>query len=138
MSLSINSYLNRVRPRRRLEEKANRNVDVIWLTRKPAPNFKIIAYFRRHNRKPTGEVCCSFMSFCRESDLFNRELVFIDGGNFKAANSKGRNFTDRKLKQALPEIDRKINAYLQELDQNDAQEFKMKSKPQRVRTKKHK
>ena len=41
---------------------------------------------------------------------------------FKAVNNKGRNFTDRKLKRALKDVDKKIDAYLDELDENDAQE----------------
>jgi len=45
-----------------------------------------------------------------------------EGGKFKAVNNKGRNFTDRRLKRALRDIDKKIDAYLDELDENDAQE----------------
>lgn len=44
------------------------------------------------------------------------------GSKFKAVNNKGRNFTDRRLKRALQDIDKKIDAYLDELDENDAQE----------------
>jgi ribosomal protein L14E/L6E/L27E len=46
----------------------------------------------------------------------------IDRRKFKAVNNRGRNFTDRKLKRVLRDIDNKIDAYLQELDDNDAKE----------------
>jgi len=122
LKLYVYGYLNRIRSSRLLEKEANRNVEVIWLTGKLAPDFKTIANFRRYNRKAIREVCRSFTRFCRELDLFGGELVAIDGSKFKAVNNRGRNFTDRKLKRALRDIDKKIDAYLQELDENDAKE----------------
>ena len=122
LKLYVYGYLNRIRSSRTLEREAGRNVEVMWLTGKLAPDFKTIANFRRHNRKAIQEVCRAFTAFCRDLDLFSRDLVAIDGSKFKAVNSRGRNFTDRKLKRALQEIDRKIEAYLDELDANDAQE----------------
>jgi len=113
-----------------LEREAQRNVEVMWLTRKLTPDFpglsartgKTIANFRRDNRKAIQGVCRAFTVFCRDLDLFSRDLVAIDGSKFKAVNSRGRNFTDRKLQQALKDIDQKIEAYLDELDANDAEE----------------
>jgi hypothetical protein len=119
-----------------LEREAQRNVEVMWLTGKLAPDFpglsartgKTIANFRKDNRTAIQQVCRAFTSFCRDLDLFRRDLVAIDGSKFKAVNtipargSRQRNFTDRKLQRALQEIDRKIEAYLDELDANDAEE----------------
>jgi transposase len=122
LKLYVYGYLNRIRSSRTLEREAGRNVEVMWLTGKLAPDFKTIANFRRHNRKAIQEICRAFTAFCRDLDLFSRDLVAIDGSKFKAVNSRGRNFTDRKLKRALKDIDQKIEAYLDELDANDAQE----------------
>ncbi len=122
LKLYVYGYLNRIRSSRTLEREAGRNVEVMWLTGKLAPDFKTIANFRRHNRKAIQEVCRAFTAFCRDLDLFSRDLVAIDGSKFKAVNSRERNFTDRKLKRALKEIDKKIEAYLDEMDANDAQE----------------
>src|SRR3970282_2013303 len=105
-----------------LEREAQRNVEVMWLTGKLAPDFKTIANFRKHNRTAIQEVCRAFTAFCRDLDLFSRDLVAIDGSKFKAVNSRQRNFTDRKLQQAIKDIDKKIEAYLDELDANDAEE----------------
>ena len=138
-----------------LEREANRNVEVMWLTGKLAPDFKTIANFRRHNRKAIQEVCRGFTTFCRDLDLFSRDLVAIDGSKFKAVNSRERNFTDRKLQQAVKDIDQpvlarpgKIEAYLDELDANDekepeerklsAEQLKEKIKLLKDRMKKHK
>jgi len=120
LKLYVYGYLNRIRSSRMLEREAQRNVEVMWLTGKLAPDFKTIANFRKDNRTAIQQVCRDFTSFCRDLDLFRRDLVAIDGSKFKAVNSRQRNFTDRKLQRALQEIDRKIEAYLDELDANDA------------------
>lgn len=148
LKLYVYGYLNRIRSSRRLERESHRNVEVIWLTGKLMPDHKTIANFRRDNREAIREVCRAFTRFCRELDLFDGELVAIDGSKFKAVNNKGRNFTDRRLKRALRDIDKKIDAYLQELDENDAQEpeerkltaeeLKEKIKALRERMKKYK
>lgn len=122
LGLYVYGYLNRLRSSRTLEREARRNVEVMWLTRQLAPDFKTIANFRRNNRKAIQEVCRAFTHFCRDLDLFSRDLVAIDGSKFKAVNSRQRNFTDRKLQQAIKDIDKKIEAYLDELDANDAEE----------------
>jgi transposase len=122
LKLYVYGYLNRIRSSRLLEKEAHRNVEVLWLTGKLAPDHKTIANFRRDNREAIREVCRAFTRFCRELDLFGGELVAIDGSKFKAVNNKSRNFTDRRLMQAMKDIEKKIDAYLDELDKNDAQE----------------
>jgi len=120
------------------------------------PDHKTIANFRRDNRKAIRDVCRAFTGFCGELDLFGGELVAIDGSKFKAVNNKGRNFTDRRLpvladspgKRAMKNIEKKIDAYLDELDENDknqpdeysptAEELKEKIKTLRERMKNYK
>ena len=148
LKLYVYGYLNRIRSSRLLEKESHRNVEVIWLTGKLAPDHKTIANFRRDNREAIREVCRAFTRFCRELDLFGGELIAIDGSKFKAVNNKGRNFTERKLKRAIKDIEKKIDAYLDELDENDANEpdehrptageLKEKIKTLRERMKKYK
>jgi len=59
---------------------------------------------------------------CRLLKLFGGELVAIDGSKFKAVNSRERNFTKGKMNALAKRTDAKIERYLQELDENDAQE----------------
>src|SRR4029450_2526857 len=49
LNLSIYSYFNRVQSSRRLEREALRNVEVMWLTGRLAPDHKTIADFRKDN-----------------------------------------------------------------------------------------
>src|SRR3984885_11850318 len=46
LKLYIYGYLNQVQSSRRLEREAGRNVELMWLTGKLAPDFKTIADFR--------------------------------------------------------------------------------------------
>jgi transposase len=47
LKIYIYGYLNRIQSSRRLEREAQRNVELIWLTGRLAPDFKTIADFRR-------------------------------------------------------------------------------------------
>ena len=49
LKLFIYGYLNRVASSRRLEREAGRNVEVMWLTGRLAPDHKTIADFRKEN-----------------------------------------------------------------------------------------
>ena len=49
LKLYLYGYLNQVQSSRKLEREAGRNVEVMWLTGKLAPDFKTIADFRRDN-----------------------------------------------------------------------------------------
>jgi len=47
LKLYIYGYLNRIQSSRRLEREAQRNVELMWLTQRLAPDFKTIANFRK-------------------------------------------------------------------------------------------
>jgi len=49
LKLYIYGYLNRIQSSRRLEREAQRNVELMWLTGRLAPDFKTIANFRKDN-----------------------------------------------------------------------------------------
>ncbi|MGF6296383.1 transposase [Paraburkholderia youngii] len=52
LKVYIYGYLNRVPSSRRLERECQRNVEMMWLTGRLAPDFKTIADFRRDNGAP--------------------------------------------------------------------------------------
>lgn len=122
LRLYIYGYLNRVRSSRQLEREANRNVELMWLLRRLAPDFKTIADFRKDNADAIRTVCREFISYCRQLHLFGGQLIAIDGSKFKAVNARHRNFSARKLNSQTQEIETKIQEYLDELDKNDEQE----------------
>jgi transposase len=122
LKLYVYGYLNRIRSSRMLEKEAGRNLEAMWLLKRLTPDFKTIADFRRDNRRAIRRVCWEFILFCRRLDLFGGELVAIDGSKFKAQNAKGRNFTQSKLKRQMKEVEKKVDEYLEELDEADEEE----------------
>lgn len=119
LKLYVYGYLNRVRSSRRLERECRRNVEVMWLLGRLAPDHKTIAEFRKKNGGALRKVYREFTVVCKELDLFGRELAFIDGTKIQAVNGKDRNFTVEKLKKLLPRIDERISEYLSELEKQD-------------------
>ena len=119
LKLYIYGYLNRVPSSRRLERECQRNIEVIWLIRQLAPDFKTIADFRRDNGTAIREVCRQFIALCRKLDLLNAASVAIDGSKFKAVNARDKNFTEAKMKRRLERIDKSIARYLSQLETAD-------------------
>lgn len=122
LRLYVYGYLNRTRSSRQLEREAGRNVELMWLMRKLRPDFKTIADFRKDNTQGIKQVCREFTLWCKRLELFGGELVAIDGSKFRAVNSPKRNFTEKKLRRMLKEIDGKIQEYLKEMDRQDQKE----------------
>ncbi len=102
LKLYIYGYLNRVQSSRRLEREAGRNVEVMWLTGRLAPDHKTIADFRnKDNGRAIRQVCARFVALCRTLGLFAEARVAIDGSKFKAVNNRDRNFTRAKMTRRL-------------------------------------
>lgn len=112
VKLFIYGYLNRVQSSRRLEREAQRNLELMWLTGRLAPDFKTIADFRKNNGDAIRRVCREFVMLCRRLELFSEAFVAIDGSKFKAVNNRDRNFTKAKVKRRLQQIDESIARYL--------------------------
>ena len=119
LKIYVYGYLNRVQSSRRLESEAQRNLELIWLTGRLAPDFKTIADFRRDNSEAIRKVCKEFVLLCRRMKLFTEGIVAIDGSKFKAVNNRDKNFTDRKLQARIEQLEDGIKRYLIELDRAD-------------------
>ena len=122
LKIYIYGYLNRVQSSRRLEREAQRNVELMWLTERLAPDFKTIADFRKDNGKAIQKVCREFVLICRKLELFTDAFVAIDGSKFKAVNNRDRNFTKAKMKRRLQQIDESIARYLSQMASADRQD----------------
>jgi transposase len=97
LKIYIYGYLNRIQSSRRLEREAQRNVELMWLTGRLAPDFKTIARFRKDSGKAIRSVCRQFVVLCQRLELFAEAIVAIDGSKFKAANHRDRNSRARSL-----------------------------------------
>ncbi len=119
LKIYIYGYLNRVPSSRRLEREAQRNVELMWLTGRLAPDFKTIADFRRDNGTAIRRVCREFVELSRQIGLFGEAVVAVDGSKFKAVNNRDKNFTPHKLKARMQQLEESIARYLNDLDRAD-------------------
>src|SRR5687768_2143514 len=136
LKLYIYGYLNRVPSSRRLEREAQRNVELMWLTGRLAPDFKTIADFRRANGDGIRNVCRRFVQLCRDLKLFTQAIVAIDSSKFKAVNSRDRNFTPNKVDRRQQQIEESVQRYLSALETADrTQPAEVEAKTERLREK---
>ena len=119
LKIYIYGYLNRIQSSRRLEREAQRNLELIWLTGRLAPDFKTIADFRKDNGAAIVSVCSRFIALCRKMKVFAHAVVAIDGSKLKAVNSRERNFTAGKIRARRELLDESAARYLAELDRAD-------------------
>ena len=122
LKLYIYGYLNRVQSSRRLEREAGRNVEVMWLIGRLAPDHKTIADFRKDNGAAIRKTCARFVSLCRTMGLLQGTSVALDGSKFKAVNNRDRNFTHAKMARRMAQIEESVERYLRQLDSADRQE----------------
>jgi transposase len=122
LKLYVYGYLNHVRSSRRLEKECHRNLEVIWLMARLAPDFKTIADFRKDNTKAIKGACQSFVIFCREANLLGKERVAIDGSKFRSAASKDQVMTRKQVEKHRERLILKISNYLAMLDKSDTKE----------------
>jgi transposase len=122
LKLYIYGYLNRVQSSRRLESEARRNLEVIWLIQRLAPDDKTICDFRKDNGAAIKKVCAQFVELCRRMGLLTKASVAIDGSKFKAVNNRDKNFTKGKVQRRRKQLEESVSRYLSQLDSADLQE----------------
>ena len=122
LKIYLYGYLNRVQSSRRLEREAQRNIELMWLTGRLAPDFKTIADFRRDNGAAIRAVCSQFIELCRRLRLFTHAVVAIDGSKFKAVNNRDQNYTVAKVIGRREQLETSIGRYLRALDRADREE----------------
>jgi transposase len=112
LKLFIYGYLNRIQSSRQFEREAGRNVELMWLLGRLAPDFKTIADFRRSNSCSIQKTCKEFVQIFHRLALFTDAFVAIDGSKFKGVNTRDKNFIKGKIKRRLEKIDESTARYL--------------------------
>ena len=125
LKIYLYGYLNRLQSSRRLEREAGRNIELMWLTGRLAPDFKTIANFRRDNGPAIRAVCGQFVELCRRLNLFTKAIVAIDGSKFKAVNTRDKNFTVAKVGKRMEQVEASVSRYLIALDRADREESEL-------------
>ena len=119
LKLYLYGYLHQVRSTRRLERECQRNVELMWLLNRLAPDHKTIAEFRRHEGAAVRAVAAAFVRFCRGQGLIRGEWVAIDGSKFAAVASREAVLSRAQLLQEQAALDEQVAEYLHRLDGAD-------------------
>lgn len=119
LKLYLYGYFQRIRSSRRLEAECQRNVEVMWLLGRLAPDFKTIADFRKDNGTAFSATCRAFVQFCRKVGLISGQLVAIDGSKFQAVAAARKHLSLTQLKRQQDKLEKHIAAYLAQLDEAD-------------------
>lgn len=122
LKLFLYGYMNKTTSSRDLEKEAGRNIEVIWLLRKLKPDYRTIAEFRRLNKEAIQKVFHQLVVLYKGWDLFGKEVIAVDGSKFRASNSKKNNYNKKNLERRIKHIDKKLEEYINRLDENDANE----------------
>jgi len=136
LKIYVYGYINQIASSRRLEREAQRNVELMWLTGRLAPDFKTIADFRKDNGVAIRATCRQFIAVCRRLNLFAHAVAAIDGSKFKAVNARDKNFTRAKLQKRMDQVEASIERYMAALETADRQEGEMaRAKSSRLKDK---
>ncbi len=122
LKLYLYGYFQRIRSSRRLETECQRNIEVMWLLGRLAPDFKTIADFRKNNSAAFQATCRAFVQFCRQVGLISGQVVAIDGSKFQAVASLRKHLSVEQLKRQQAKLEKHIAQYLAQLDAGDAED----------------
>jgi transposase len=122
LKLYLYGYLQQVRSSRRLERECQRNVELMWLLNRLAPDHKTIAEFRRREGAALRAVAAAFVRFCRGQGLIRGEWLALDGSKFEAVASRKAVLSRERLLREQAVLDRRVAEYLERLDAADAEE----------------
>lgn len=119
LKLFVYGYFNRIRSSRKLMAECGRNIEVFFLLNRLIPDFRTISDFRKDNSKAIRLVFKAFVKLCLKLNLYEKELLAIDGSKFRAVNSKDNAYNAEILNKKLNRIDEHISEYLSRMDSTD-------------------
>ncbi len=111
LKLYLYGYLQQIRSSRRLESECRRNIELMWLLGRLAPDHKTIAEFRRLHRDGVTAAGAELVRLARSLGLVKGEWIAIDGSKFQAVSST-RSVREREA----------LERYLEQLEQSDRQD----------------
>ena len=119
LKLYVYGYFNKIRSSRKLMIECSRNIELFYLLNRLTPDFRTISDFRKDNAKAVKNVFLAFVKICLNLNLYQKELLAIDGSKFRAVNSKRNLYNKDTLKKKLARIDENISKYLTHMNEED-------------------
>src|SRR5882724_11362507 len=111
LKLYLYGYLQQLRSSRRLELECRRNIELMWLLGRLAPDHKTIAEFRRLHREGVTAAGAELVRLARLVGLIKGEWIAIDGSKFQTVSS-AKSVREREA----------LECYLEQLEKTDEQD----------------
>jgi transposase len=122
LKLFIYGYMKRVPSTRALERESQVNIEVKWLIRDLAPDFKTIARFRAENSEAIERVFQRLVEIGVRNNFLSRLVAVIDGSRFKGVNSINRVFSKDRLAKKIERTKELVREYIKQVEERDQQE----------------
>lgn len=122
LKIYLYGYRNKVRSSRKLMNLCKTNIEMMWLVKQIAPDFRSISDFRKDNGKVLKEVFLEFNIICKDLEILDIKEVSQDGTKIRAVNAKDKNYTLNKIDDRIERLKEKIENYLEEMEENDKKE----------------
>lgn len=122
LKLLVYGYSYGTKGSRKLERAVHENLAFIWLMGGLKPDHKTISEFRRNNKATLKLVLRQCAKMCIKLGLIEGNILFIDGTKVRANASRGKNYRKGQYESKLRDIDKRIEALLEECDRIDEEE----------------
>jgi transposase len=133
LKLYVYGYFNKIRSSRKLMTECTRNIELFFLLNRLTPDFRTISDFRKDNSKAIRNVFRAFVKICLKLNLYQKELLAIDGSKFRAVNSKSKSYNQDTLKKKLARIDENISKFLTQMDEEDSSQCNSEYTPDQIK-----
>lgn len=119
IKLLLYGYIEGISSSRKLQEEAERNIELIWLLSGLTPSYKVIADYRKDYPEQIEWVNQQMVEFLADNGCIDGERVAIDGTKLKAYT--GWDMPDRqRLDKRLARAHNRLEKWMSKLDVNDA------------------
>ncbi len=132
LALLVYGYFNGVSSSRKLEKETHRNIEVIWLMEGLRPDHWTICTFRRENETLVKGLLKSFRSFLLDQGYASGKRLVFDGTKLKAYADRNM-LTKAGINKKIEQFDKSINAYLEELKNNDSNDDELETAREEIK-----
>jgi len=122
LKLLVYGYSYGIQSSRKLERAVHHNFSFIWLLGGLTPDHKTIANFRRNNKKLLKKVLYQCSHLCIDLGLIDGNVLFVDSSKFRANANINQVWDEKRCREVLKKLGRRINELLSSCEEIDRQE----------------
>jgi transposase len=122
LKLLVYGYSYGIKGSRKLERALHHNFSFIWLLGGLTPDYKTIANFRRFNKKLLEKALYQCSKLCLHLGLIEGNVLFVDSSKFRANANMNQVWDEKRCREVLKKVERRINELLSSCEEIDSQE----------------